>query len=64
MKRAILYRDHLTACEIQCIEHLQRVNSSLIDIGMSFEDRKNQLNKLYITHHYKKLMDEVLQLEA
>lgn len=57
-------RDHLTACEIQCIEHLQRVNSSLIDIGMSFEDRKNQLNKLYITHHYKKLMDEVLQLEA
>lgn len=57
-------RDHLTACEIQCIEHLQRVNSSLIDIGMNFEDRKNQLNKLYITHHYKKLTDEVLQLEA
>lgn len=57
-------RDHLTKCEIECIEHLQRVNSSLIDIGMDFESRKNQLNKLYMTHHYKKLTHELLQLEA
>lgn len=57
-------RDHLTKCEIECIEHLQRVNSSLIDIGMTYDDRKNQLNKLYITHHYQKLMAEVVQLEA
>lgn len=57
-------RDHLTKCEIECIEHLQRVNSSLIDIGMDFDSRKNQLNKLYMTHHYRKLLAEVVQLES
>lgn len=57
-------RDHLTKCEIECIEHLQRVNASLIDIGMDYRSRKNHLNKLYITHHYRKLEDEVMRLEA
>lgn len=57
-------RDHLTKCEIECIEHLQRVNSSLIDIGMDFDSRKCQLNKLYMTHHYQKLLAEVVQLES
>jgi hypothetical protein len=56
-------RDHLTPCEIACIEHLQRVNASLIDVGMEFEDRKNQLNKIYIQRHSRALLSEIKRLE-
>jgi len=57
-------RDHLTACQIACIEHLQRLNTSLIEIHMDFEQRKEQLNKVYLLRHKRGLMAEVLRLEA
>jgi phage regulator Rha-like protein len=57
-------RDHLTACQISCIEHLQRLNTSLIEIHMDFEQRKEQLNKVYLLRHKRALMAEVLRLEA
>ena len=39
-------RDYLTPCQIKCVEHLQRTNAALIDVGMPFEDRKAQLSKM------------------
>lgn len=57
-------RDTLTLCEIECIEHLQRLNASLIDIGMDFEQRKAKLNQVYMLRHKRKLLDEIKQLES
>ncbi|SED32113.1 KilA-N domain-containing protein [Pseudomonas mohnii] len=56
-------RDHLTPCEIRCIEHLQRVNASLIDVGMPYEARKEQLSKIYIQRHSRALLSEIKRLE-
>lgn len=57
-------RDHLTPCQIKCIEHLQRLNTSLIEIGMSFEERKAKLNQVYMLRHKRALLAEVIRLEA
>ena len=57
-------RDYLTAGQIKCIEHLQRVNTSLMDIGMSYDERKAKLNQVYMLHHSRKLMAEVIKLEG
>lgn len=56
-------RDHLTPCEIRCIEHLQRVNASLIDVGMDFESRKQKLSQIYIQRHSRALLSEIKRLE-
>lgn len=57
-------RDTLTLCEIECIEHLQRLNASLIDIGMDFDQRKAKLNQVYMLRHKRKLLDEIKRLES
>lgn len=57
-------RDYLTPCEIQCIEHLQRVNASLIDIGMPYQERKARLHQIYCQRHAAQLCREVAALEA
>lgn len=57
-------RDYLTAGQIKCIEHLQRVNTSLMDIGMTYDERKAKLNQVYMLHHCRKLMAEVIKLEG
>lgn len=57
-------RDHLTACQIKCIEHLQRLNTSLIEIGMGFDERKAKLNQVYILRHKRALIAETMRLEA
>ena len=62
--KAMPIRDTLTLCEIECIEHLQRLNASLIDIGMSFEQRKAKLNQVYMLRHKRKLLDEIKRLES
>jgi hypothetical protein len=56
-------RDHLTPCEIRCIEHLQRVNASLIDVGMDYESRKEKLSQIYIQRHSRALLSEIKRLE-
>lgn len=40
-------RDNLTNPQIDLINHLQRLNTSMIEIGMSFEDRKEKLQIRY-----------------
>ena len=50
--------------EIECIEHLQRANTTMIEIGLEYKDRKNKLYKLYMKHHAEKLMKEIEVLEG
>lgn len=64
LDKAAPIRDTLTLCEIECIEHLQRLNASLIDIGMDFDQRKVKLNQVYMQRHKRKLLDEIKRLES
>lgn len=57
-------RDTLTKLEIECIEHLQRANTTMIELGFEFEKRKNELSKLYIQRHAAGLASEVQRLES
>ena len=54
---------HSICSEIRCIEHLQRVNASLIDVGMDFESRKQKLSQIYIQRHSRALLSEIKRLE-
>lgn len=56
-------RDTLTVLEIACIEHLQRANTTMIELGMDYQKRKCQLSKLYTQRHARGLIDEVKRLE-
>ncbi len=56
-------RDTLTVLEISCVEHLQRANTTMIEIGMDYQKRKSELSKIYIQRHAKGLINEVKQLE-
>ena len=56
-------RDTLTVLEIACIEHLQRANTTLIELGMDYQKRKCQLSKLYVQRHARGLIEEVKRLE-
>lgn len=57
-------RDHLTPMEIRCIEHLQRANATMIDLGYDFEKRKVDLHRLYVTRHAAALMAEVERISV
>lgn len=56
-------RDTLTVLEIACIEHLQRANTTMIELGMDYQKRKCQLSKLYAQRHARGLIEEVKKLE-
>jgi hypothetical protein len=56
-------RDTLTLLEVACIEHLQRANTTMIEIGMDFQKRKCELAKIYTQRHSRGLIDEVKRLE-
>lgn len=43
----VCLRDNLTNPQIDLINHLQRLNTSMIEIGMSFEERKEKLQIRY-----------------
>lgn len=57
-------REHLSLLEIKCIEALQRANTTLIDLGYSYEARKAELHKLYVLRHAVGLLAEVKRLES
>jgi len=57
-------RDHLTALEVRCVQGLQRANTTMIDMGMPFEQRKVELHKIYVTRHAAGLLAEVKRIEA
>lgn len=57
-------RDTLTPAEIRAVEHMQRLNASLIDIGMSFDQRKARLHQVFMLRHQRALIAETVRLEA
>ena len=57
-------RDTLTPCQIKAIEHMQRLNASLIDVGMGFEQRKAKLHQVFLLRHQRALIAETMRLEA
>lgn len=57
-------RDTLTPCQIKAVEHMQRLNASLIDVGMDFEQRKAKLHQVFLLRHQRELIAETLRLEA
>lgn len=57
-------RDTLTPAEIKAVEHMQRLNASLIDIGMPFQQRKARLYQVFAQRHLGTLMAETVRLEA
>lgn len=57
-------RNHLTPMEIRCIEHLQRANTTMIDLGFDFDRRKVELHKLYVLRHSASLLAEVERIES
>lgn len=57
-------RDHLSALEIRCVQSLQRANTTMIDMGMDFEQRKIAMHKIYVTRHAAGLLAEVKRLES
>jgi len=57
-------RDTLTPAEIRAVEHMQRLNASLIDIGMPFDQRKARLHQVFMLRHQRALIAETVRLEA
>ena len=57
-------RDSLTACQIKAVEHMQRLNASLIDVGMAFDQRKAKLHQVFLLRHQRALIAETMRLEA
>lgn len=57
-------RDTLTPCEIAAIEHMQRLDTGMIELGYSYDRRKSELSRVFITRHNKALCEEVKRLEA
>ncbi len=57
-------RDHLTPLEMQCITHLQNIDTGLIEAGMTFEQRKKRLSRIYMQRYAARLCAEVERLEA
>ena len=57
-------RDFLTKQQIIAIQHLQKTNTALIEIGMDFQERKDRLIAIYNKKHNKLLINEQLRLEA
>jgi len=57
-------RDTLTPCEIAAIEHMQRLDTGMIELGYSKEKRESELSRVFLTRHNKALCAEVKRLES
>lgn len=57
-------RDTLTTAEIAAIEHMQRLDTGMIELGYSYERRKSELSRVFLTRHNKALCEEVRRLES
>lgn len=57
-------RDTLTKAEIAAIEHMQRLDTGMIELGYSYEKRKSELSRIFLTRHNKALCEEVKRLES
>lgn len=59
-----LMRDHMSVEQTKAIEHLQRVNTALVDAGLSAEQRKGALEVIYKRDHEHRMIAELIQQES
>jgi phage anti-repressor protein len=57
-------RDELTPQQIAAVQDLQKVNTSLIDVGLDYELRKEKLKALFSRKWSNLLIEEHIRLEA
>lgn len=57
-------RDTLTVGELAAFADLERANKTFLDMGYSFEERKEKLSHLFNRKHLKALIEEVHLLES
>ena len=57
-------RDQLPTQHIKAIEHMQRLNTSLYEIGMDYYQRKEQLNKVFNQKFAQLIVDEINKIEG
>lgn len=57
-------RDYLSPMEMACITHLQSIDTGLIEAGLSYEQRKARLSRIYTQRYFGRLCDEIKRLEA
>ena len=57
-------RDTLTVTELAAFADLERANKTFLDMGYSFEERKEKLSHLFNRQHLKALIEEVHRLES
>lgn len=57
-------RDTLTPCEIAAIEHMQRLDTGMIELGYDYNKRKSELSRVFLMKHNKELCAEVKRLES
>lgn len=57
-------RDYLSPMEMACITHLQNIDTGLIEAGLSYEQRKARLSRIYTQRYFGRLCDEIKRLEA
>lgn len=57
-------RDYLTTQQIVAVQDLQNLNTAMIRIEMSFDDRKAKLNEIFTRKHSANLIAEFHRLES
>ena len=57
-------RDTLTALQITAVNHMQKNNTALIEMGFDFDDRKERLNALFNTKYANGIIDEFNKLNG
>ena len=57
-------RDNLTVIQIKAVEHIQKLNTSLIELGFEYSERKEKLNKVFNKKYAQAMIDEFHRLEA
>lgn len=57
-------RDYLSPVQTEAMLKIQRINTSLIEIGMDYKDRKEKLQQYFNDNFKDKMIEEVLRLES
>lgn len=57
-------RDCITQSQLNCIKDLQRANTAMLQMGDSFNHRKERLTLLFNRNHKQLLIDEIKRLES
>lgn len=62
--KAEAIRDYLSPVQTEAMLKIQRINTSLIEIGMEYKDRKEKLQQYFNDNFKDKMIEEVLRLES